>query len=153
LALAAEQTALSADLALPEPALAEDTQRSEEASAKQRQADDEHVMAPVMPPNPVDAANWRIWADCALLAALLNAILAEITRDNIALDARALPTTTLPHPMAVSSPPHCPTTYKDVVVFTIGRSPHETPPVVASSPHQSTTVNGPLQNACRHAQP
>jgi hypothetical protein len=84
LALAAERTTVSADLVLPEPALAEDKQRQEETAKKQRHSDDKRVMAPVLPPNPVVAATRRIRVEWALLAAPLNAILAEIERNDIA---------------------------------------------------------------------
>ncbi len=82
-ALAAEQTSVSADLALPKPALAEDKRRQEETAEKQRHSDDELIMAPVLPPDPVIAAIRRIRAECALLAAPLNAILAESERNDI----------------------------------------------------------------------
>jgi hypothetical protein len=55
-AFPSERTAVSADSALPEPALAEDKGRQEETAKKQRRSDDEPVMAPVLPPNPVNAA-------------------------------------------------------------------------------------------------
>ncbi len=84
LALVVEQTAVSADLVLPKPALAEDKQRQEETAKKQRCSDNERVMAPVLPPDPINAAIWRIWVECALLAAPLDAILAEIKRNDIA---------------------------------------------------------------------
>jgi hypothetical protein len=61
-----------------------------------------------MPPNPVAATIWRIQADCALCAAPLNAILAKIERNDIAHKARALRTTTLPHPAAMLSIPPLP---------------------------------------------
>jgi hypothetical protein len=41
-------------------------------------------MAPVLPLNPINVAIRRIWVECALLAAPLDAILAEIERDDIA---------------------------------------------------------------------
>ncbi len=70
------------------------------------------------------------------------------------LDNEALAPTMPPltPPMAVLSPPHCPTTYKEAVFSTMGGSPHATPPVVALSPRPSTTVDGPLQKARRHTQ-
>ncbi len=86
-ALAAERAMVSADLALPEPALAEDKRRQEETAKKQRHSDDECVMVPVLPPNPVNVAIRRIWVECALLAAPLDVILAEIDRDNITNEA------------------------------------------------------------------
>ncbi len=82
--VAAKQAAISADLALPVaelandsnaavcawdatasavPALDKDKRCQEEATAEQRWADNEHVMALVMPPNPVDAAIQRIRAE------------------------------------------------------------------------------------------
>ncbi len=41
-------------------------------------------MAPVLPPNPVIVAIWRIRVECAFLAAPLDAILAEIECNDIA---------------------------------------------------------------------
>jgi hypothetical protein len=105
LALATARVVVLVDLASPKPALAKDKQRQEEAAAEQCQADNEHFMAPVMPPDPVDAAIQRIWADCALRAAPLDAILAKIERDNIAHKAQAPPTTNSPHPAAMLSTP------------------------------------------------
>jgi hypothetical protein len=105
LALAAEQTAVLADLALPEPALAEDKRRQEETTKKQHHSEDERVMVPVLPPDPVNTAIRRIWVECALFTAYIDAILAEIERDNITHKAQAPPTTTLPHPAAMLSTP------------------------------------------------
>ncbi len=102
-ALAAVQTMVSPESALPKPALVEDKRRQEETTKKQRRSEDECVMAPVLPPDPVNAAIRRIWVECALLAAPLDAILAEIERDDIAHKARALPTITLPYPVAMLS--------------------------------------------------
>ncbi len=73
-----------ADSALPEPAFAEDKQRQEEIAKKQRHSDDERVMAPVLPPDPVNAEIQCIQVECALLAAPLDAILAKIEPDDIA---------------------------------------------------------------------
>ncbi len=103
--LATEQNAVLVDLALPKPALAEDKHRQEETAKKQRRSDDKRIMVPVLPPNPVNAAIRRIRVECTLLAAPLDAILAEIEHDDIAHEARALPTTTLPHPAAMLSTP------------------------------------------------
>ncbi len=103
LVLATVQVAVSADSSLPKLAL--DKQRQEETAKKQRRADDKRVMAPVLPPDPGNAAIWRIRVECALLAAPLEAILAKIERDNIAHEAQAPPTTTLPHPAAMLSTP------------------------------------------------
>ncbi len=104
--LAAARAIVSADWLLPKPALAKDKQRQEEAAAEQRWADNKCFMAPVLPPNPVDAAIRHIRADCTLRAAPLDANLAKIECDNIAHKAQALPTTTLPHPVAMfPSPP------------------------------------------------
>ncbi len=104
-ALAVEQTAVSADLALPEPALVEDTRRQEETTKKQRRPDDKCVMAQVLPPNPINVAIRRICVECTLLAAPLDTILAKIECDSIANKARAPLTTTLPHPVAMLSTP------------------------------------------------
>jgi hypothetical protein len=82
--LAAEQTVVSADLVFPEPALVEDKWRQEETTKKQRRSDNECVMARVLPPNLVNAAIWRIWVECALLVAPLDAILAKIECNGIA---------------------------------------------------------------------
>jgi hypothetical protein len=75
------------ETAVREKALAKDMRRQEETTKKQRCADDEHLMAPVLPPDPSNAAIRRIWVECALLAAPLDAILAEIKRNNIAHEA------------------------------------------------------------------
>ena len=67
------------------------------------------------PPHHVDAAIWRVQAECNLLAAVLDAILAEIVCKDIAHNALILPLTTLPPPMAIlSSSPH-PTSYLGTV--------------------------------------
>ncbi len=87
LALAMVRTAVSAELALPKPALAEDKRRQEETTKKQRRSEDKRIMVPVLLPHPINAAIWRIWVECALLAAPLDAILAEIEGDNIAYEA------------------------------------------------------------------
>ncbi len=99
------RVAVLADLLLPEPGLAKDKRRQEETAKKQRRADDKHIMAPVLPPDPGNAAIRRIQVECALLAAPLDAILAKIERDNIAHEAQAPPTTTSPHPAAMLDPP------------------------------------------------
>ncbi len=79
-------------------------------------------MATVLPPDPVIAAIRRIWVECALLAAPLNAILAKIERNNIAHEARAPPTTTLPHLAAMLSNPPRPMTYVGTVLSRMGGS-------------------------------
>jgi hypothetical protein len=113
-----------ADLAMPEPALVEDKRRQEETAKKQCRSDDKRVMAPVLPPDPINAAIWRIWVECALLAAPLDAILAKIECNNIANKAQAMPMTTSPHPAAMLfTPPH-PMTYVGVVFSTMGGSTH-----------------------------
>jgi hypothetical protein len=83
LALAMAQVMVLADLSLPELVLAKDERRQEETAKKQRRADDERVMALVLLPNPGNAAIWRIRVECALLAAPLDAILAENERNDI----------------------------------------------------------------------
>ncbi len=108
LALAVKQTAVTADLALPEPALAEDKRRQEETAKKQRHSDNERIMVPVLPPDPVIAAIRRIQVECALLAVPLDAILAKIECNNIAHEAQAPLTTTLPHPATMLSTPPVP---------------------------------------------
>jgi hypothetical protein len=75
------------ETAVREKAFAEDKRRQEETAKKQRRADHEHIMAPVLPPDPGNEAIQRIWVECALLAAPLDAILAEIEHDNIAHEA------------------------------------------------------------------
>jgi hypothetical protein len=87
LALAAAQVTVLADLVLLEPALAKDKWRQEEAPAEQRRVDNARFMVPEMPPHPVDAAILCIWADWALRAAPLNAILAKIECNDIAHEA------------------------------------------------------------------
>ncbi len=100
-----ERTKVLADSSLPQPALAEDKQRQEETAKKQHCADDKRVMAPVLLPDPGNAAIRRIRAECALRAAPFDAILAEIECEDIAYEARAPSTTTLPHPAAMLSTP------------------------------------------------
>jgi hypothetical protein len=104
-ALATERVVVSADLLLPEPALAKDKRRQEETAKNQRRTDDEHIMVPVLPPDPGNMAIRYIQVECTLLAAPLDAILAEIERDNIPHEARAPPMTTSPHPAAMLSTP------------------------------------------------
>jgi hypothetical protein len=167
------------------------------------------------------AAIRRIRVQCALLAAPLDAILAEIERDNIAHEAnerqraaawdkaladeanklrqaaaareKALADKAYEQRLAatwekaladkvnkqrrnvtaarenaladkayerrfresanVSPPPHCPTTYKDAVLFTMGGSLRAKPLVVAQLSRPSTTVDGQLQTACRRSRP
>jgi hypothetical protein len=103
--LAMARVVVLADLSLPGLALAEDKQRQEETAKTQRRADDKHVMVPVLLPDPGNVAIRCIWLKCALLAAPLDAILAEIERDDISHEAQAPPTTTLPHPAAMLSNP------------------------------------------------
>ncbi len=59
LALAVEQTAVLADLALPKPALVEDKWHQEETAKKQRHSDDKHVMVPVLPPYSLTPITWQ----------------------------------------------------------------------------------------------
>ncbi len=100
--------------------MAKDKQRQEAVAAEQCQADDERLIAPVMLPDPVDAAIQCIWKNCALRAAPLKAILAMIECEDIAHEARAPPTTTLPHPAAMLSIPPRPMTYVGVDLSTMG---------------------------------
>jgi hypothetical protein len=67
-----------------------DKQRQEEAAAKQCRADTKRVMVLVMPPDPIDAATWPIWAECVLRTAPLDAIMAKIAHDNIVHDPTAM---------------------------------------------------------------
>jgi hypothetical protein len=136
-ALVLEQAPVSADLALPKPA----------------RTADKRFMVPVLPPDPVGAAIRRIWADCTLCAAPLDAILAKIASNDIAHEAQALPTTTLPHPAAMlSSPPH-PMTYVGAVLSTLGGSPHATSPALAPLALPLPTVDGQHRTVRRRAQP
>jgi hypothetical protein len=139
-AVAAERAAVLANLALANekdtavcarngiasdaPALAKEKQRQEEAAAQQCRAEDKRVTVPVMPPDPVDAAIWHIWAECTLHSAPLDAILAKIARNKIVHNVPSLPTTTLPPPMAMLSTSTCPTSYVGVVLSTIRGNPH-----------------------------
>ena len=121
-ALAAAQVAVSVNSALPKPALAKDKRCLEDAAAEQCRANNKCYNGPVMPLDPVDAAIRRIWVDCALHTAPLDAILAKIASKNIAHKAQAPPTTTSPHPAAIlSTPPH-PMTYVGVILSTMGGS-------------------------------
>jgi hypothetical protein len=153
LALAVEQTTVSADLALPKPALAKDKRRQEETAKKQCHADNKCIMAPVLPPNPGNVAILRIRVECALLAAPLDAILAKIECNNITHKAQALPTTTLPHPAAMLSTPPCPMTYVGAFLSTMGGSTCTTSLALAPLAIPSPIVNGQLQMVCRRAQP
>jgi hypothetical protein len=59
-------------------ALAKDKRCQEEVAAQQCRVEADCVMAPVEPPDHFDTEILRIWAECTLRAAPLNAILAEI---------------------------------------------------------------------------
>ncbi len=142
LSLAAEQAAVLTDLALPKPALAEDNWRQVKATANQRQAEDERFMSPVMLPNPVDAAMRRIWAECALRAVPLDALLAKIERDNIVHKDQAPPTTTLPHPSAMFSIPNCPMTYVGMVFSRMKGGTHATSLTLALLALPLPTIDG-----------
>jgi hypothetical protein len=91
----------------------------------------------------------RIQAECALCAASLDAILADIARDDIA------------HEMAMLSTPPCPMTYVGAVLSTMGGSTRATSLALAPSALTSPTVNSQpsptvdsqLQMVCRSAQP
>jgi hypothetical protein len=104
-------------------------------------------MAPVLPPDPGNAAIRRIRVECALFAAPLDAILAEIERDNIAHEARAPPMTTLPHTAAMLSTHPRPMTYVGAVLSTMGGSPQATSLTLAPAALPSPAVDGQLQTA------
>ena len=144
-ALAVEQTAILADLALPKLALAKDKRRQEETAKKQYHADDKRVMAPVLLPYPVNPTIRCIQVECALLAASLDAILAKIERNNIAHLAQALLTTTSPHPVAMLSTPPCSMTYVGRVLSTMGGSTRATSLALAPSSIPLPIVDGQLQ--------
>jgi hypothetical protein len=110
-------------------------------------------MALVLPPNPVKMAIWRIWVECTLLAAPLDDILAEIERNDIPHEARALLTTTLPHPVAMLSTPPCPMTYVGTVLSTMGGSTHATSLALALPAIPSPTVDGQLRTVRQRARP
>jgi hypothetical protein len=152
-ALAVEQTMVLADLALPKPVLVEDKRRQEETTKKLCRSDDERVMAPVLPPDPVNAAIRRIWVECALLAAPLDAILAEIEGNNIAHKAQAPPTTTLPHPVAMLSTPPCPMTYVGTVLSTMGGSNRARSLALAPLAIPSPIVDGQLRTVRQRTRP
>ncbi len=151
-ALATARVTVLADLSLPEPALAKDKRQQEETAKKQRHADDERVMAPVLPPDPGNMAIRRIQVKCALLAAPLDAILAEIERDDIAHKALAPPTTTSPHPAVMLSTPPCLMTYVGAVLSTMGGSTCATSLALAPAAIPSPIVDGQLQMVCQRAQ-
>ncbi len=197
-----------------EKALADKANEQCQAPARQK------ALAEDMRRQEESAAIRRIRVQCALLAAPLDAILAEIERDNIAHEAneqqraaarekaladeanerrRANPrekaladeanerrraatrkkaladevnkrrrhvTAVRENALAdnayeqryresanVSPPPHHPTTYKDVVLSTMGGSLRAKSLVVAPLSRPSTTVDGQLQTACRHTRP
>ncbi len=141
------------ETAAREKALAEDERRQEETAEKQCRADDEHVMVPVLPPDPGNVAIRRIRVECALLAAPLDAILAKIERDNITHEARALPTTTSPHTAAMLSTPPRPMTYVSAVLSTMGGSSQATSLTLAPAALPSPAIYGLLRTARRCARP
>ncbi len=147
------RVAVLADLSLPKPALAKDKRCQEETAKKQRCADDEGVTAPVLPPNPGNAVIRRIRVECALLAAPLNAILAEIEHDNIAHEAQAPPTTTLPHPVAMLSTPPRLVTYVGAVLSTMGGSTRATSLTLAPWAIPLPIVNRQLRMVSQRAGP
>jgi hypothetical protein len=102
-------------------------------------------MVPVLPPDPVNVAIWRIRVEFALLTAPLDAILAKIERNDIAHKARAPPTTTSPHPAALLSTPPCPMTYVGTVLSTMGGSTCATSLALAPSATPSPIVNGQIR--------
>jgi hypothetical protein len=153
LALATAQVAVSANLSLPEPALADDKWRQEATAKKQRCADDECIMVPVLLPDPGNAAIRRIRVECALLAAPLDAILAKIERDDIVHEAQAPPTTTSPHLAAMLSTPPCPMTYVGAVLSTMGGSTRATSLALAPLAIPSPIVNGQLRTVRQRARP
>jgi hypothetical protein len=110
-------------------------------------------MAPVLPPDPVIAAIRRIRVECALLAAPLNAILAKIERNNIAHEARALPTTTLPHPAAMLSTPPRPMTYVGTVLSMMEGSTRVTSLALTPLAIPLPIVDGQLRMVHRRTQP
>ncbi len=134
-----------------EKALAEDKRRQEETAKKQRHAEDEHIMAPVLLPDPVNAAIRHIRVECALLAAPLDAILVEIECDNITHEARAPPTTTLPHTAAMLSTPPPPMTYVGAVLSTMGESSQTASLTLAPGALPSPAVDGQLWMARQRA--
>jgi hypothetical protein len=56
-------------------------------------------------------------------------------------------------PTAVLPPPHCPTTYKDTILSTMGGSLRAKSLIVAPLSRPSTTVDGYFQMACRRSRP
>ncbi len=151
--LATARVAVLADSLLPKPALAKDKWRQEETAKKQRRSDDELVMVRVLPPNSVNTAIWRIWVECALLAAPLDAILAKSECDDITHEARAPPTTTLPHPAAMLSTPPRPMTYVGVVLSMMGGSTRATSLALALLAIPSPIVDDQLRMVRQCAQP
>jgi hypothetical protein len=138
---------------LPKPALAKDKRRQVETAKKQRRADDKQVMVPVLPPNPGNAVIQRIRVECALLTAPLNAILAKIECNDIAHEAQAPLTTTLPHPAAMLSTPPCPMTYVGTVLSTMGGSTRTTSLALAPLAIPSPIVDGQLRTVRQRTQP
>jgi hypothetical protein len=151
LALAMARVAVSADSLLPKLVLAKDKQRQEETAKNQCRADDKRVMALVLPPDPGNTAIRRIWVECALIAAPLDAILAEIECDNIAHKARAPPMTTSPHPAAMLSTPPRPMTYVGTVLSTMGGSTCAMSLALAPSTIPSPIVDGQLRTVRQRA--
>jgi hypothetical protein len=110
-------------------------------------------MALVLPPDLGNAAIQRIWVECALLAAPLDAILAKIERNDIAHEARATPTTTLPHPAAMLSTPPRPMTYVGAVLSTMGGSTCATSLALAPPAIPSPIVDSQLRMVRQCARP
>jgi hypothetical protein len=110
-------------------------------------------MVPVLPPNPGNATIRRIWVECALLAAPLNAILAEIECNDIVHKAQAPPMTTSPHPAAMlSTPPH-PMTYVGAVLSKMGGSTRMTSLALAPLAIPLPIVDGQLRMVRQCARP
>jgi hypothetical protein len=101
---------------------------------------------PADPPNIVDAAIRRICVKFNLLAASLDTILAKIECKDIAQDALAFPTRTLPPPMVILPSPLRPTSYLGAVLSTMGGNP-------VSLDLPSPTVDGHLQTVHQSAGP
>ncbi len=87
---------------------------------------------------------------CYRELAKCNAALAELV---LAAERAAVSTDSVLPLMAMSPPPHHPTTYKDAVLSTMGGSIRAKSLVIAPVSCPSTTVNSQLQMACQRAQP
>jgi hypothetical protein len=139
---AAQEKALADEATEQRQAAAREKALADEANERRQAAARKKALAKDMRRPEETAAIRHIRVECALLAAPLDAILAEIECDNIAHEARAPPTTTLPHSAAILSTPPRPMTYVGVVLSTMGGSSQATFLPLAQAALPSPAVDG-----------